>query len=265
MTGPEARPSQGQPIRWVTPFLDLPAEGFDTAVAFWAAVTGSTLSAPRGADGEFTTLLPENGDAYLRVQRVREGGGRHLDLHIDARVESLIDVAARASALGAAVRHREAGLIVLDSPGGFPFCLVGWHGEAAVPKPVGDRLDQLCLDIPPDAYERECAFWAHLTGWQLQSGSLPEFAYLVRPPGIPVRLLLQRRDQAQVGDRVTGHLDFAAGDHRAALAERHVAAGARILARFPSWIALADPVGEPYCLTGRDPLTGTVRTGPPRT
>ena len=40
----------------------------------------------------------------------------------------------RAVALGARLRHREEGEItVLDSPGGFPFCVVRWDGEATVP------------------------------------------------------------------------------------------------------------------------------------
>jgi len=46
------------------------------------------------------------------------------------------------------------------------------------------------LDIPPAAFERECSFWAALTGWDLRSGSRPAFAYLDRPAEMPVRLLL---------------------------------------------------------------------------
>ena len=45
-------------IRWVYAFIDRPKERFDQAAAFWTAVTGTTLSARRGADGEFATLLP---------------------------------------------------------------------------------------------------------------------------------------------------------------------------------------------------------------
>ena len=70
--------------RWLTAFLDFPADSFDAGVAFWQAVTGSGLSAFRGANGEFATLLPPDGDAYLRVQRLAAGdGGCHLDLHLD--------------------------------------------------------------------------------------------------------------------------------------------------------------------------------------
>jgi predicted enzyme related to lactoylglutathione lyase len=263
------------PIRWMTLFLDLPAARFDAATTFWTEVTGTTLSAMRGANSEFATLLPADGDAYLRVQRTADGsGGRHLDLHIDAADQTLDQVAARATALGATVRHREVlptgvvELVVLTSPGGFTFCLVPWDGESSVPAPIGppsaepghggrrSRLDQLCLDVPADRLEDECSFWSALTGWELRSAGLPEFSYLVRAEGLPVRLLFQRRDQAEPGETVRGHLDFA-DDDPAVLVDWHVAAGATLVQRFEQWITLTDPAGQPYCLTYRDPVTGT--------
>jgi hypothetical protein len=250
-------------FRWLTIFLDFPGDAFGPGVAFWRSVTGSGLSPLRGADGEFATLLPPAGDAYLRVQRVFAGdGGCHLDLHTDTSRESVKDAAARAQALGATVRHAEDGLVVADSPGGFTFCLVAWEGESVVPPPLqhGDagasRADQLCLDIPAADFERECSFWAALTGGSPRPGALAEFSYLARPEGSPVRLLFQRREQAAPGDRVTGHVDFACAD-RQRLAGVHAAAGARVLAEFPNWIVLADPTGRRYCLTRRDPRTGT--------
>jgi len=70
-------------VRWLTVFLDFPATSFGAGVAFWREVTGSGLSPLRGAAGEFATLLPADGDAYLRVQRVAGGsGGHHLDLPV---------------------------------------------------------------------------------------------------------------------------------------------------------------------------------------
>ena len=254
-------------FRWVTLFLDFPAGAFEPGVAFWREVTGSGLSPRRGADGEFATLLPATGDACLRVQRVGAGsGGCHLDLHVDVATESLQAAAGRAEELGAIVRHAEDGLVVADSPGGFTFCLVEWEGESTVPEPAefGDagasRADQLCLDIPAGDFDRECSFWAALTGGSTRSGGRPEFRVLPRGDRIGVRLLVQRRDESAPGDRVTGHVDFACADRRV-LAAAHTAAGARILATFPHWIVLADPVGRQYCLTGRDPRTGTRRPG----
>ena len=253
-------------IRWTTIFLDAPRDVTDSTVAFWTGVTGTKLSPWRGDHDEFATLLPADGDAYLRVQRVQEGtGGSHLDLHVDTAIESLDEASARAEKQGAQVRSRLDDVVVLDSPGGFTFCLVAWQLESNVPSPVkryaagASRLDQLCLDIPPDQFETECAFWASLTTWDLRSGAFPEFRYLHRPPDMPVRLLLQRREQAGAGDPVLAHIDFACED-AAGLAVRHAAAGARVLETFPDWITMADPTGRSYCLTARNPDTGRLRT-----
>lgn len=255
------------PIRWLTIFIDVPGDAADVAVGFWTRVTGSSASSWRGRHGEFATLVPADGDAYLRVQRVLSGtAGHHLDLHVDLAGETLDDAATRAEQFGAHIRHRADDLAVADSPGGFTFCLVPWDQESSVPSPTRlddgstSRLDQLCLDIPPDLFEAECSFWHELTGWSLRQGVLPEFRYLERPPGLPVRLLLQRRAHARSGDEVSAHIDFAAQD-AAALADTHVAGNARISASFPHWITMADPVGRTYCLTRRDPMTGKLKTG----
>lgn len=250
---------------WATLFLDFPATGFGPGVEFWRTVTGSGLSAARGGSGQFATLLPPDGDAWLRVQRVDDGpGGVHLDLHLDPAVDGTPEqAAAGAVALGAVERFREPGLVVLESPGGFGFCLVGPYGERQVPAPLGhdgagtSRADQLCLDVPADGYETECAFWSALTGWPTRRGSLPGFTSLLRPDGIPVRVLLQRREESAPDDRVGGHVDLACTD-RAALTAVHADAGATVVAVHPFWTVLRDPVGRPYCLTDRNPVTGTL-------
>jgi len=246
-------------IRWLTIFLDFPGDTCAAGTAFWQRVTGTELSARRGPAGEFATLLPARGDAYLRVQRVLDGpGGCHLDLHVDLATESMEEAATRVAALGARVDRRADDLVLCTSPGGFPFCLVTWQSEAVVPDPVehdgggANRLDQLCLDIPADQYQEESTFWQSVTGWELRHTSPPEFSYLVRPDAVAVRLLLQRRAVAGPDDPVTGHIDLACQDTER-LAERHVAAGARIEATFPDWLVLTDPTGRPYCLTRRDP------------
>lgn len=212
---------------------------------FWQQVTGSGLSERRGTGGEFATLLPPDGDPYLRVQRVHEGpGGCHLDLHVD---QSLDDAAAEAVALGGTVRYREAGeVIIVESPGGFAFCFVPWNGEKTV-QDTPNRVTQLCLDIPPDDYDRETGFWSKLTGQGLQPGLAPQYATLEKPPGMPLKLLFQRRDQVKAGDRVTGHVDFTS-DAPETDAKQHVAAGARVVALHSGWAVMADPGNRPYCL-----------------
>jgi len=83
---------------------------------------------------------------------------------------------------------------------------------------------------------------------------VPGFAYLTRPAGagMPVRLLLQRLDDAAPDQRVRGHLDFGCTDREAALAW-HVELGARVTAEFPHWTVLTDLAGHEYCLVGRPP------------
>jgi hypothetical protein len=221
---------------WITAFLDVPASRHAVVGTFWCAVTGSVLSPSRGASGEFATLLPPDGDPYLRLQRIDSGvAGVHLDLHdVDQPWQPA------------------------RSPGGLPYCRN--DGETGVrPLPriwAGGQtslVDQVCLDVPAPRYDEECAFWAAETGWELREGSRPEFRSLVRPDEMPLRVLLQRRDDAE--GPVRAHLDIATTD-RAAETDRHRELGARVEATRNSWTVLRDPGGTPYCITDRDPYTG---------
>lgn len=241
-------------------FLDLPEHGFDGGVEFWRSVTGTTLSAWRGEHQQFATLLPAHGAPWVKVQRVGGSGGVHVDLDVDGPLEDARD---EALGLGARVLAEVPdddgvlGVVVCRSPGGFVFCLTRWHpDETAAGQVRGGApslLDQVCLDIPPDAYADELAFWSALTGWGIREGSLPEFASLARPDGIPVRLLLQRLGTG-AGD-VTGHVDFACADRSAEVA-RHLALGGAVEAVRGHWTVLVDPGARRYCLTDRDPATG---------
>src|SRR6478672_10188247 len=88
---------------WVTAMLDSPPETADASEAFWSAVSGTRLSRRRGQADEFGTLLPDEGDAFLKVQRVVQSspGGLHLDLHThDVRA-----LAERAERLGATTSY----------------------------------------------------------------------------------------------------------------------------------------------------------------
>lgn len=223
-------------VSWVSAFLDLTPADFDEGVAFWRGVTGYGLSAPRGDHDEFATLAPPDGDDFLRVQRLGQGPPRvHLDLH-----------------------DPDHEFAVHASPGGLTWCSAR-HPAAVRPRsatwPGGHRslVDQVCLDIPADRYDTECDFWAARTGWELRQGSRPEFRVLVRPPGQPLRFLLQRLDEPT--GRVRAHLDLATTD-RSAETARHVGLGARVLAPGPARTVLADPSWSAYCITDRDPETG---------
>jgi hypothetical protein len=240
---------------WASAFLDLPASSFAPGVAFWREVTGFTLSPSRGDHQEFATLVPPQGDDYLRVQRIEDGpGGIHLDLHFpDPRA-----AADRAIALGA-TEVADLGHVVLRSPSGLTFCMVS-HPASRRPEPAtwpdGHRslVDQVCIDIPSSGYAEECAFWEALTGWELTSSSVSsDFSRLTRPPGIPLRLLLQRLGESSGPARA--HLDLAAED-RVSETQRHASLGATVIAEHAQWTVLRDPVGSAYCITDRDPGTG---------
>lgn len=244
---------------WTSAFLDFAPESFVRGVTHWRRVTGYALSAARGERGEFATLVPPDGDGYLRVQRLGDGPDRvHLDLHVtDPQAE-----AGRAEELGARV-EADLGHVVMTSPGGLTFCLVT-HRASRPPAPApwydghrarGHRsvVDQVCLDIPSSRYDAECRFWAALTGWELRpSPTHAEFRRLVRPAGQPLHLLLQRLGE-DLGP-VRAHLDLATDD-RAAETRRHVALGAEVVGVFDSWTVLTAPGTPAYCLTDRSPET----------
>jgi len=238
-------------VRWVWVFLDTVEEDADRAWEFWAEVTRSGLAERRGPRHEFSTLLPRRGDAWVKLQSVREGGGVHVDLDVEQPLPEAADEAVR---LGATEVHRESDVVVLRSPGGFTFCLTSWANAGSATTQVRegepDLLDQVCLDIPSDDYAREVDFWETLTGWPKQPGSLPEFVSLTRPDGIPARFLLQRLGEES--GTVGGHVDLACRD-RDASRDVHVAAGAEVVSQQEHWTVMHDPVGRTYCLTDRQP------------
>lgn len=246
---------------WVSAFLDVDAAGWDSVPAYWAAVTGHRLSAPRGGSAEFASLLPPTGHGHLRVQRLDgPATGAPTRVHLDLHVPDPARAADRAAALGAEVVHRSPhGYVVLRSPGGLLFCCVGHAACLRAPAatwPDGSRsaVDQVCIDAPAhlDAAERD--FWTELTGWSPQRSSVSDaFSSLTRPVGQPLRLLFQRVDDDRPA--VTAHLDVACSD-RATETARHLALGAGLVAEHEWWTVLRDPSGAAYCLTDRDPVTG---------
>ncbi|PWI15630.1 hypothetical protein DI272_16735 [Streptomyces sp. Act143] len=235
-------------IRWTYAFIDRPAELAARAHEFWTAVTDTQLSAPRG---EFVTLVPSGADPCVKAQGVDSGaGGAHLDFSVDD-VPEFVRSALRQ---GATLAAEHEGWAVLRSPAGQLFCAVPWHGESVRPPVVhGSRLDQVCLDLAPSRYDAEVAFWsALLAGWEARPGSLPEFHVLVPPPGLPVRILLQRLGEER---GASAHLDLACADIEATRV-RHEGLGAATVAHGRHWTVMRDPAGGTYCLTGRDPETG---------
>jgi hypothetical protein len=169
------------------------------------------------------------------------------------------DVAAGVAAgreLGADVRIEHDGYTVMASPGGFVFCVVphGTRGVLAPPSswPGGrSAVEQLCIDAPPSAYDREADFWTAFTGFERDRGEPNEFENLKRPAWSPFRFLLQRLESDEAG-RTTAHLDLASDD-RAAEVRRHESLGAEVAYEGRGWTTMTDPVGSVYCVTDRVP------------
>ena len=232
---------------WIQVFLDTPASAFEEAVAFWSAVTGWQPSERRGEDGQFLTLLPAAGSAYLKMQAVDGPAGLHLDLDSRDRPGSI----ARARGLGASTAWTYRDVEVMRSPGGFTFCQTLLDGEPTLARDGSTVLDQVCLDIPSDAWDVEVAFWRDLTGRELQAATAPGFARLVAPD--QPRILLQRLREP--GGPVRAHPDMATADREADTAA-HVRLGASVVGVHGYWTVLTAPGGQVYCLTDRDPATG---------
>lgn len=239
-------------IGWLNAVIDVPADRFVEAGGFWVQMTGTTRGKVHPDYDEFVHLNPTSGDMHLELQRIVAGpASAHLDLVVDdipGWKERAVDAGARVIA--------EPGHVVLQTPGGVPFCLVPYTDEA-VRAPVIDAdrphaVDQICLDVPHDHFEADVAFWARLTGWSVNPFQFPEFRSFDQPQHLPLRILVQRLGEDDTGGP-RAHLDISCGRHVSELAEVHVANGASVDGAFEHWTALRDPAGMPYCLTARRP------------
>ncbi|MEU7766108.1 VOC family protein [Nocardia sp. NPDC049190] len=242
-------------IRWIWAFLDRPAQRFDDCATFWSTVTATQLSARRGANDEFLTLMPEPAlfaEAGVKMQAVTGLGGVHLDLDVDdipAAVRAALDLDAELVA-----NHPD--YAVLRSPGGQMFCLTPSGRPKGTPAPAVrapdgrmSRLDRVCLDIGPTDYDAEAGFWKSLTGWEFRHGRSPEFAWLRPAEQLPVHLSLRRLGE----DRpASAHVDVSAGDIDATAAW-HQSLGATLVRRHEHSIVLSDPGDARYCVIARDP------------
>lgn len=232
---------------WLQVFLDTPADRFEEALAFWSAATGWAPSERRGEAGQFLTLVPQRGSAYVRMQAIDGPAGIHLDLDATDR-QALVE---RARSLGSTTAWTYHDVEVMRSPGGFTFCHTLVDGSPTLVRDGSTVLDQVCLDVPASHWDTEVAFWADLTGRTPEAGARPEFVRLVEP-GLP-RILLQRLDDP--AGPVRAHPDLATSD-REGDTERHAALGARVVGAHEHWTVLTAPGGQVYCLTDRDPATG---------
>lgn len=242
-------------VRWLTAFFDFPAADFGPEVTFWRAISGSTVSPPRGRAKEFATLEPFHGDPYLRVQRVDDGpGGMHLDVHVDDPVAG----AAEAAALGASRESMsDGGVITMRSPVGGVFCLVPWTGEEVRARPIRwpggaiSIVDQLRFQVPSASFDAEVEFWSVLTGkGPIETVGLDEVA-LNNSPRLSLQVVILRTEDSEP----SAHTALAA-TNVADEVERHEDWGATVISQDAESARMADPAGRLYCITHRNPRTG---------
>lgn len=236
-------------VRWISVFIDNPRERAAELEHFWTGVTGHAVTRRAGQHHEFAPLDPADGEPHLWFQTIDGPPAFHPDLY----VEDVDAAAEETERLGAVVTGRQDGLVVLRSPGGLPFCLVRHGGQHRTPTPArwpggASIVDQVCLDIAPELFEQEAAFWTDLTGWHRSSAGASEFDDLLPVMPSPMHALLQRTDD--VGGGVRAHLDLSSDD-RDDEVRRHLALGASLVRRTDGWTTLADPGGRVYCVTTR--------------
>lgn len=233
--------------RWLTAFIDFPTSEFDAGTRFWLAATGYELSAPRGEQAEFATLVPPEGDDYLRVQRLGDGPTR---LHLDVHVDDPWAAAEQAEAAGATlVDSSQHSYLVLRSPAGIVFCLVTAR-LTSVPAATGwpeghdSRVDEVVFDIPEPDLEAELGFWKSLAGgsWRAVDGDYPFEARAAERWALRLRL-----QPAAVATAPVGHLHIRTAD-RAAEVARLVASGAVVVAIRAGWTVLSGPGGMSLCV-----------------
>jgi predicted enzyme related to lactoylglutathione lyase len=222
--------------------------------AFWAAALGwevaadepdEVVVAPTGFDYPGPTALPLE---FVPVQDQKTGKNRvHLDLSSasqedqSAQVERLLAAGASRADIG----QGDVPWEVLADPEGNEFCVLDPRDGYLDARPVA----AIVLDCTrPDELAR---FWAEATGWDVHK-TLPDFASLRAPGGTgPFLELLGVPDVKTVKNRL--HVDVAPmadGDTQAE-ARRLEASGATrpdIGQGDVSWVVLADPEGNEFCV-----------------
>lgn len=115
---------------------------------------------------------------------------------------------------------------------------------------MGLRFDEICIDAADPAALG--AWWAQALGWPHEVDADGDVVLHPPPGGGPDWLFLQVDDRRIVKNRI--HFDFVPDDQHAEV-QRLVALGARhvdIGQGEQSWVVLADPEGNEFCVLSAD-------------
>ena len=128
------------------------------------------------------------------------------------------------------------------------------RGIAAAGAAVGDLVEASLLGLDARATGESLIVLGRLRAQVAADHVLgdPEFGRLRTPAHFPVRVLIQRCDDA---GPAAAHIDVACSDVPAVRAW-HEELGARFVAEGRCWTVMHDPAGGIYCLTPRSPETG---------
>lgn len=242
---------------WIHAVIDVPEELLQSASSFWEDSLGWPLGPTWPGHPELCSFEPPAGDAYVHLQHIGEAPRVHLDLEVD----DLSGARDRWAGLGATVtgpvpQPGKTSWQALRSPGGLPFCLVParqHHPPAPVSWPTGhrSRLVQVCIDLPADRADAEVEFWRAGLGWRWAGSNSREFVGKMHDDhGSPLQLLFQRLGEAS--GSVRAHLDLGT-DNMDREVDRQLAFGATDPVTGRGFVALRDPAGLAYCVTGNSP------------
>ena len=232
--------------------VDVPADAFDGAAAFWAAALDAST---RPGQGPYTHLVGARSPVGLHLQRLDAGTGR---VHLDLEADDIPAAADRLLGLGATrLGDGEAGPVLQD-PGGHVLCVcpAGLAVDLGTVDGPGARLHVVVLDTARDAVAATADFWAAALGVTARPLDAPYDAYTyladVPVPGGGLAMLVQDVG-ADTSPRI--HLDL----HVRHMAERDaevarlVGLGAEVVDDSHRWVVLRDPVGLLVCVVPDPP------------
>lgn len=201
------------------------------------------MDEPRGAHGEFSTLLPAAGDPWVKLQAI---GDEHPRMHLDIDVEDTDEAVERLASTGAERLASFDSVRVLRSPAGMVLCLTSWNAAGRASQQVREvspLLDEVCLRVPARSWDVEVEFWQQLLARSAEPTG--DDRLILSHDRWPVQVLLQRNDSTEASAAAHPHVRAA---DRAQEEARHVALGATVLTRGPRHTAMLAPDATRYCL-----------------